>query len=207
MIGRSRDHNVMSSKTRQERGNSGRVAIIASTGPVGSASRKRERLRRRYRPDHVSILFVGEAPPASGRFFYQGDSGLYRAVRGTFMAAFPSLSPDEFLEEFRGFGCYLVDLCGEPVDHLARSTRINLCSAGEVRLARMIRNLHPTVIVTLVRSIRTSVRRVQQTVGWAGLHLELPYPGRWKRHRVEFQRQLVPILLKTLSARHRDAAE
>ena len=35
------------------------------------AEAARERLRRRYRPARVRILFVGEAPPASGRFFYQ----------------------------------------------------------------------------------------------------------------------------------------
>src|SRR5215469_10843778 len=140
----------MGSKTEQEQGNSSRVALIVSTGPTGSAARKRERLRRRYRPDHVRILFVGEAPPVSGRFFYQADSGLYRALQGTFMAAFPCLPPDEFLEEFQGFGCYLVDLCGEPVDHLARGTRMNICSAGEVRLARVIRTLYPAVIVTVV---------------------------------------------------------
>jgi hypothetical protein len=31
----------------------------------------RERLRRHYPPARVRILFVGESPPASGRFFYQ----------------------------------------------------------------------------------------------------------------------------------------
>jgi hypothetical protein len=40
----------------------------------------REHLRKHYRPDRVRILFVGESPPASGRFFYQADSGLYRAA-------------------------------------------------------------------------------------------------------------------------------
>src|SRR5215469_15628818 len=121
----------MDSNTRsgQERGNSSRVA--ASSDQTESASRKRERLRRRYRPDRVRILFVGEAPPVSGRFFYQGDSGLYRAIRDTFVMAFPSLQRDEFLEEFQALGCYLVDLCGEPVDHLVRSTRTRICRAGE----------------------------------------------------------------------------
>ena len=47
----------------------------------------REGLRNRYCPDSVRILFVGKSPPASGRFFYQADSGLYRAVREAFVAA------------------------------------------------------------------------------------------------------------------------
>jgi len=187
----------MSSK--QARANSGHVAGTLPGDTTRDARRVRESLRRRYRPDRVRILFVGEAPPASGRFFYQGDSGLYRAVRDTFIAAFPSLPQIEFLDAFRALGCYLVDLCSQPVDHMPRSTRTSICCAGEARLARTIRALRPIVIVTLVRSIRASVKRAHSMAGWSGLHLELPYPGRWKHHRVEFQRQLLPVLLKTLS--------
>ena len=90
----------------------------------------RERLRRSYRPKRVRMLFVGESPPASGRFFYQADSGLYRAVRGTFMRAFPEIRKDEFLAGFRDLGCYLVDLCGEPVDDLGAKQRKQICEAG-----------------------------------------------------------------------------
>src|SRR5437870_426763 len=104
------------------------VADIVSTNPArSSASARRETLRRRYRPEKVRILFVGEAPPVSGRFFYQQDSGLYRALRDTFIAAFPALRKDEFLEAFRDFGCYLVDLCGQPVDHLSHGIRKTIC--------------------------------------------------------------------------------
>lgn len=37
---------------------------------------RREILRRAWRPVEVQLLFVGESPPFSGRFFYQRDSGL-----------------------------------------------------------------------------------------------------------------------------------
>lgn len=197
----------MGSRTelKQEQ-NSGRVVDYVLSHPIGSALDRRERLRRRYRPDRVRILFVGEAPPVSGRFFYQGDSGLYRAVRDTFALAFPSLQTDEFLKKFRALGCYLVDLCGVPVDHLAPGARLNICKTGEARLARRIRALRPMVIVILLRSIRAGVRRAQQMAGWTGLDLELPYPGQWKQHRDEFQRQLAPILLKTLSPPSEESA-
>jgi hypothetical protein len=60
----------------------------------------RERLRRRYLPDQVRMLFIGEAPPASGRFFYQADSGLYRAIRRTFVRVFPTIGKEDFKEDF-----------------------------------------------------------------------------------------------------------
>jgi hypothetical protein len=92
-----------------KRGQESTIADNSSTNLTRIALRERELLRQRYRPNQVRILFIGEAPPVSGRFFYQADSGLYRAFRETFVAAFPSLQPPEFLAEFRALGCYLVD--------------------------------------------------------------------------------------------------
>jgi hypothetical protein len=161
-------------------------------------SSARERLRNRYRPDGVKILFVGESPPASGRFFYQADSGLYRAVREAFVAAIARLPATDFLDSFRSLGCYLVDLCSEPVDKMSVRDRRRAWKAGEVRLARTIRTLQPKIIVTVVRSIRANVRRAQQQAGWSGRHVELPYPGRWRSHQIQFRQQLVPLLRKTL---------
>jgi hypothetical protein len=160
----------------------------------------RERLRKRYRPDRVRILFVGEAPPASGRFFYQADSGLYRAVRDTFISAFPNLQKAHFLESFRALGCYLVDLCGQPVDRMDRKARQRVCLAGEASLNRTLRQLRPKIVVAVVRSISGNVRRAEDQAKWSGLHVELPYPGRWVHHRAEFSRKLIPLLRKSLSS-------
>jgi len=174
------------------------AASQESKNAIPTASRVRERLRTRYLPDPVRILFVGESPPASGRFFYQADSGLYRAVRDTFVTAFPLLQESEFLDSFRSLGCYLVDLCSQPVDHRSRSAREYACHAGEIRLTRTIRELHPKMMVAIVRSIRVNVIRAQGRAGWSGRYLELPYPGRWHHHRIEFERQLVPLLRSEL---------
>src|SRR5581483_12338865 len=101
----------------------------------------RERLRRRYRPAEIRLLFIGESPPASGRFFYQRDSGLYRAFRDAFLAADASITEDGFLAVFQSSGCYLIDTCRDPVDHLDARSRRAACLAAEPSLARQIRNL------------------------------------------------------------------
>jgi hypothetical protein len=165
------------------------------------ASLARERLRKRYRPAGVWVLFVGEAPPASGRFFYQADSGLYRAVRDIFIAAFPSLQKSRFLDSFRSLGCYLVDLCREPVDKMHRHARRRACLSGEVHLCRTLRQLRPQVVITVVRSIGVNVRRAEGLAKWSGLHIELPYPGRWHQHRIRFRAKLVPLLRKVFANR------
>jgi hypothetical protein len=158
----------------------------------------REALRERYRPARVKLLFVGEAPPASGRFFYRADSGLYRAIRGTFTAAFPNILSADFLQSFQALGCYLVDLCGRPVDHLGKEKRKRICLENEVRLAVTIKRLQPKTVITVVRSISTNVGRALKRAGWTGLHVSLPYPGRWRHHQVAFEEALSPILCRQL---------
>lgn len=159
-----------------------------------------EILRTQYRPSQISILFVGEAPPASGRFFYRADSGLYRAFRSAFVTAFPSLESSEFLEDFKAMGCYLIDLCESPVDQLSGGARRRICAESEGRLATQIRNLQPGIVVIVVRSIAGNVRRSLKSAGWGGETVELPYPGRWRHHQRAFQEVLVPLLRRELPA-------
>lgn len=156
--------------------------------------RKRESLRKAFRPIKVHMLFVGEAPPASGLFFYSQNSGLYRAMRQVFQAADATINDDNFLQRFQNSGCYLIDACREPVDRLDRKMRRAVCIAAEPALARDIEALRPEKIVTLVRSIRPNVERALLLAGWEGPVLNLPYPGRWVRSRATFQRELLPHL-------------
>jgi hypothetical protein len=158
----------------------------------------REQLRHQYRPDHLKLLFIGESPPASGRFFYQQDSGLYRAIRDTFRIVNPSITDETFLTLFQSAGCYLIDLCGRPVDRLDPKQRRAACMAGEAALAQTIKDLQPPEIVVLVRSIRLNVRRACSRAGWHGSVLELPYPGRWVRHRERFAEGLLPSLRRLI---------
>jgi hypothetical protein len=158
-----------------------------------------ERLRKRHRPVRVLILFVGEAPPSSGRFFYQADSGLYRAIRQAFVEAFPALRERDFLESFRALNCYLVDLCAGPVDRLSSSQRKRTCRDGEARLSRTLRRLRPPIVITVVRSIVSNVKGSLRRANWSGLHVELPYPGRWHHLRLAFVQALVPLLRENCS--------
>jgi hypothetical protein len=155
---------------------------------------KRERMRRRYRPAAVRLLFIGESPPASGRFFYQRDCGLYRAIRDAFRGIDASVTDEGFLTAFQSSGCYLIDTCIEPVDNLDPKSRRAACAASEASLSRRIGSLQPASIVTLLRSIQDNVRRAVALAGWNGPILEVPYPGRWARHREIFVEAMAPQL-------------
>jgi hypothetical protein len=157
--------------------------------------RQREILRRRFCPDHVRWLFIGESPPASGRFFYRGDSGLYRAMRDAFRTVEPSITDANFLDGFQASGCYLIDLCLEPVDHLDSQARRAVCLAGEVPLSRTIAQLQPQVIASVVRSIEDNLARAACQAQWHGQFIRLPYPGRWSHHRDVFMSLLAENLV------------
>jgi hypothetical protein len=162
---------------------------------------KRERIRRRYRPAVVRLLFIGESPPASGRFFYQRDCGLYRAIRDAFRGIDPSITDEGFLTVFQSSGCYLIDTCNDPVDDLDLKSRRAACVASEASLSRRIGGLEPASIVTLLRSIQNNVRRAVELAGWSGPILEVPYPGRWARNREIFVEALAPQLRSLLGYR------
>jgi hypothetical protein len=161
---------------------------------------ERERTRARYRPLAVRLLLVGEAPPASGRFFYHQDSGLYRAIREGFLTAFPTTPEDRFLEHFQARGCYLVDLCAHPVDQLGRTERIEARRKGEARLARIITRTSPAAMLAVVKAIVPNVENAIERSGWDGDLVSLPYPGRWYRHRLAFEDRFVALLKQRLES-------
>jgi hypothetical protein len=156
--------------------------------------RERERLRLSFQPRRVRLLFIGESPPASGRFFYSANSGLYRAMRMAFQAADTNVSDENFLAVFRSRGCYLTDLSHEPIDHLDPPLRRALRSNGERSLARVINRLQPEIIAPVLRSIARNVEAATARANWQGEVLQFPYPGRWSRHRDAFIEALVPVI-------------
>lgn len=155
-----------------------------------------EQLRLAHCPNTINLLFIGESPPASGRFFYARNSGLYRAVFEAFQTVHPVLAEPEFLNAFKSAGCYLVDLCPDPVDHLPMPVRRAARRASEPSLATQIQHLRPRQIVTTLRSIETHVQNAVDQADWTGPILTLPYPGRWQHHKAAFIDTLNPIIKK-----------
>ena len=140
-----------------------------------------ERQRRQYRPEKVQVLFVGESRPSSGRFFYDANSGLFRHTKHAFGEVYTdraSMSGPEFLEFFRSLGCYLEDLCLEPVNNLPPEER-NAKRAAYVRsLSGRIQTATPEAVVTVMCEIKSYVDRAlaEAELGLAPKTYCLPFP-------------------------------
>jgi hypothetical protein len=162
-----------------------------------------ERQRRRFRPDDVRVLLVGESPPAGGTFFYDANSKLYRSTKAAFELAIPALRRErDFLGAFKRLGCYVDDLALRPVNQLPKDEREAACLDGVRPLARRIRASGPLAIAIVIIRIERPVRDAMRRAGMDPTLLKkLPFPGQpqhteryeselagvvrtWRRHRI-----------------------
>ena len=132
------------------------------------ANTDREALRQGFRPDRIRVLFVGESPPANRTFFYQADSTLYHRTHEAFAAVFHEQvcgSGKAFLRFFQARGCYLEDLCTEPVNQLPRAERRRAREAGVASLAKRLAAFQPEVVVVAMEGIQKHVKQAARQAG------------------------------------------
>ena len=138
-----------------------------------------ESLRRSYRPEQVRLLLVGESPPASGRFFYRANSSLYRATREAFARVYERdwSTDSEFLEFFQSLGCYLDDLCLEPIDKHDDLDREEKRKLAVPSLAARIKSYDPERIASVMYEIHGHVCRAASLAGMErAVAASLPFP-------------------------------
>lgn len=132
---------------------------------------KLEVLRQSFRPERIATLFVGESAPASGRFFYSGNSSLFRAMKKAFG------NQESFLDDFRHKGFYLDDLVLTPVNKLQNRERIRLRREAVPQLAKRLTEYKPAAIVVVMRGILSVVRDAMRTAGVMYEPFCVPHPA------------------------------
>lgn len=149
------------------------------------AGRSREELRLSYRPAEVRVLFIGESPPANGTFFYLENSNLWLYTRKAFQSVYGAALPEDmsFCEFFTSRGCYLEDLCSNPVNHMTNPERSRTCKAAVDSLAERISALSPRAVVCV--KVPTA-RYIESAMAKNGLHAGslyvLPFPSCGHQH-------------------------
>jgi hypothetical protein len=158
-----------------------------------------EEIRDSHRPDKVKLLFVGESPPASGKFFYRGGAMTAFTMKA-FMTAYDISFADqkEFLHAFKAFGCFLDDLSLRPVNRLKGREREQALQDSVESLSDRIRSSEPVVVIAVFRKIEEYVRQAVDESGVPATLCVLPSPG--YGHQNKYVQGLVEILRKYLSA-------
>ena len=140
-------------------------------------------IRESYLPDELRVLFIGESPPESGKFFYCANTLLHDATREAFAAGSRAFRGDaEFPRAFERAGCYLEDLADEPVNGLKGAKRRQACKAGIEPLAERIKGFTPRVVVTVGYGVSDYIGRSLELAGLAETEREkLPFPTSYRR--------------------------
>jgi hypothetical protein len=156
-----------------------------------------ETIRNSFRPKNIKILFVGESPPRSGGFFYgnpEDFSPMTKYYQKVFEKVFETTfsTPKDFLDFFKLKGCYLDDICHEPVDDLPPRERRLAVINGVDKLAERIRDYKPEHAVAILIGIHGYV---EQAVKTANLQINIqavPFAG--MGHQTRFENELTRIL-------------
>jgi hypothetical protein len=150
--------------------------------------------RAQYRPQCITTLFVGESPPASGKFFYYENTALARAMKAAMMAA-GLCDGDDFLERFRALGWFLDDLVLEPVNWLAKSERQRKWREAQASLAARIKVYKPRAIVSVLLGIEHIVDGAAKVAGGDADLFAVPFPGMGQQARFrEAMARIIPNL-------------
>ena len=154
-----------------------------------------ESLRLSYKPITIRFLFVGESPPASGRFFYD-KSGMTTNTARVFERVFDISFKDtpEFLDFFKVKGCYLDDISIIPVDNLTRLERNKVLIESLEDFSPRLTGYQPEVVVAILKSIETHVRRAMLMAKLTCPLYVPPFPG--QGHQKKFRDEMSEILKK-----------
>ncbi len=141
----------------------------------------------------MKILFVGEARPAKGTFFYFGNSNLYKYTKEAFEKANISFS----LEKFKEIGCWLYDVCDEPILNSEYSKKQII--KGLPKHEDIINELKPIYIIVLKKGdMKKIVYSKVRELGYSNYitAFNTPFPSNgWQ---LEYKEQLSQILNKII---------
>jgi putative transcriptional regulator len=166
-----------------------RTRIVAEAKATSDTAK----LRKRYFPKRVRVLFVGEAPPAGGTFFYAGNSQMYRELKSALESHLGH--PPDFLQAFKERGYFLDDLSLEPINSVTRGKRGRRLTPDVELLAERMSGYQPELVISLLKRIRPYVA---DAMSKAGLdpnkqHRTVSFPGMGQQ--ANFRREIAELLM------------
>jgi hypothetical protein len=150
-----------------------------------------EKVRRSFRPQRITTLFVGESPPHSGVFFYKCDSQLYFRVKEAFG------NGENFLSEFRARGFFLDDLVLHSINQIKEKNERNEHRwKGVPLLARRMKDYRPGAVVALMRAIEPMVVDAMAQAGLPSIPHYVTHFPIFPKNVKAFKQELAEIIPK-----------
>jgi hypothetical protein len=152
--------------------------------------REVEIIRRSFRPQRITTLFVGESAPYGENFFYRENSQVYAHMKEAFGGE------KNFLEQFKAKGYFLDDLILQPVNQMDRRIRRQLRFENITSLAERISDYRPANVVILMMAIEPMVRDAVAKAGLSDCPVyATPFPGNGQQRRFRLRmKEIIPNL-------------
>ncbi len=157
-----------------------------------------EMLRENFKPEKVTVLFVGEARPGSNKFFYKTNTRLYLHTKNAFEKANKAFS----LEKFKDMGCWLYDVCDIPVnlktsEFERKKIAKEQINKGLPNLIKTIRELKPKYIIVVKKGemkkiVFNRICNMEDIVIETVFNTPFPSCG----HELQYEEELYQILYK-----------
>lgn len=154
-----------------------------------------EQLRWRYRPEVVTVLFVGESAPAGGTFFYDDDNPSKLRIRTERLMReeLDDRIGDDFLRSFQRLGFFLDDLCLEPINHLSAVDKRRECRRWEPDLAKRLAAAAPRLVVGIGTTRRRNLERARVASAITAPVEVMTFPN-WPDQIERYEAELVALL-------------
>jgi hypothetical protein len=146
---------------------------------------RRVEAAERYRPEHIRLLLIAEAPPeAEDRYFYFHDvhtqDSLFRYVARSLL---PDAQPTRenkpvLLAQLRDRGVFLIDLKQDPVDGTALTAYVP-------DLLRRVQELNPDRIVLIKATVYDAAYAALAAAGLPVSSIRVPFPGSGRQKQFE----------------------
>lgn len=158
-------------------------------------SEKFEKKRNDFKPIKTKILFVGESRPFGGTFFYDKNSNLYKYTK----EAFENVGIDFSLAKFEEMGCWLYDVCKEPINFIeSNNEKRKLIEKYIPDLIKIIKTLSPEYIIvvkkTCMEKVFSSILQIGYSEDSDAFNTSFPSCGNQKKYVNELTRILRNIL-------------
>jgi hypothetical protein len=157
------------------------------------------RLRSRYLPSKLNLIFILESPPVSGKYFYDKTGKITEPLFSAFMK-FLNYSPSDKtdgLERFKNEGYLLVDATYKEVNKLRGKIRDYTILSDYNRLIEDLENMCPEKNVAIILVKANICRMFDERLTERGFNvlnrgIVIPFPshGQQKRFHSEISKVL-----------------
>ncbi len=157
------------------------------------------RLRKRYLPSKLNLLFILESPPVSGNYFYDETGKTTEPLFSAFMK-FLNYSPSDKkdgLEHFKSNGYFLVDATYKQVNKLKGKIRDYTILSDYNRLIDDLENMCPEKNVPIILVKANICRMFDERLTERGFNIlnkgiVIPFPshGHQKKFHLEMSKVL-----------------